>query len=216
MSELSIHPESEQLEGFLEGALDDAQAAVVESHLLTCERCRNEVEEWRALFGALTSIPEIEPSADFIDKVMARVRIVPAAARSSALLRWLPTTTRGWSLVAAFLALPVVGISGLVAWVLAQPWATALSVDALLVWGSSLVTSAATFLSAEAQALVLSTDATHVLANAVRDFVAVAGARGVGLAAAAFLLAAFFSVWILYHNLLRNRTRETRYAPYTI
>src|SRR5690606_39557442 len=46
-------------------SLSEADRAVLESHLITCSRCQMEVEEWRALFGLLASLPQIEPAADF-------------------------------------------------------------------------------------------------------------------------------------------------------
>jgi anti-sigma factor RsiW len=216
VSELNIHPEAEQLEAYIERMLDDGQRAVMESHLVGCERCRSELDDWLALFAALTSLPPIEPSADFADRVMAGVRLAPSPGSVRALARWAPRTTTGWSLVAAFLALPVVGLAAITAWVLAQPWASVLTAEAVLVYGASRLASVGTWVAAQARALVLGTGAFATAAEALARFVTTTGARGLGLAAAGFCFAALVSTWVLYHYLLRNSSRETRYAPYTI
>ncbi len=216
MNDLNFHPEHEQLESYLEGTLEEAQRAVLESHLVGCSRCQGELEEWRALFTALESLPPIEPSAGFMDRVMASVTIPSAATQTAAKARWMPRTSRGWSLMAAFLALPVLGLGSLAAWVLAQPWATAFSAEAILAFGWSRTSAAVAWASTQATASVLESAAARSLAAALQQFLAVAGTRGLGLAAAVFCLAALGSAWILYHNLVRNSTRDERYAPYTI
>ena len=53
-------------------------------------------------------------------------------------------------------------------------------------------------------------------AEALARFVTTTGPRGLGLAAAGFCFTALISTWVLYHYLLRNSSRETGYAPYTI
>ena len=216
MTELNLHPEAEQIEAYLEGGLDDAQRAVFESHLVGCSRCQGELEEWRALFTALTALPPIEPSPGFVDRVMAGVTVALASARAAAAVRWLPRTTKGWSLVAAFLALPMLGLGAAVSWLVAQPWASALSAEALLVLAWNGVSGGAAWVSRQVTTLVLQTDFARTLVSGARQFLLMAGATGVGLAAIAFCLAALGSAWILYHNLVRNSTREVNYAPYTL
>ncbi len=214
MSELDFHPEPEQLEAYVEGTIEIAQRAVLESHLLGCARCSADVEEWRAFFVALDTLPPIEPSPGFIDRVMANVQVLPVPARAR--LRWLPQSTKSWGLVAAFLALPVIGFGALIAWVLAQPWATPSAAAGVLGYAWAGVSSAATWVTGEVTALVLQTPTFQAIADGVRQFLAAAGATGVGLAALTFCLAALGSAWILYHNLVRTSTRVSNYAPYTI
>lgn len=216
MNELNFHPEVEQIESYLEGTLRDDQRAVFESHLLSCARCQAEVEEWRALFTALEALPPIEPSPGFADRIMGQVTVLASPARAQAAVRWLPHTTKGWSLLAAFLALPIVGLSSAAAWLLGQPWASALSLQAVLVFGWNRAAAGFSWLSGQVATLLLQTDAVRTLAGALRQFLALAGTTGLGVAAAGFCMAALASAWVLYHNLVRNSTRELNYAPYTL
>src|SRR5690606_11403125 len=107
-------------------SLSEADRAVLESHLITCSRCQMEVEEWRALFGLLASLPQIEPAADFADRVMSRVRVRrPWTVRVAALItRLLPGTTTGWAVLTSLLALPVVIIGSVFAWIVSHPGVT--------------------------------------------------------------------------------------------
>lgn len=216
MNELNLHPEAELIESYLEGTLEEAQRAVFESHLVSCERCQIEVEDWRGLFGALDALPPIEPPPGFADRIMAHVIVLPSPARTAAAVRWLPQTTKGWSLVAAALALPVLGIGSALAWILTQPWATTISAQAVLVFAWSRASAGLSWVGARATSLVLQTEVVRTLAAGLRRFLAVAGTTGLGLAAIGFCLAALGSAWVLYHNLVRNSTRELNYAPYTL
>src|SRR5690606_15160866 len=105
-----LHPTPERLESYVEGALDDAERAVIESHLVTCARCQAEADEWKAVFAALSSLPRFAPSPGFADRVMAGVQVrQPWTVRVMDLLRRLvPSGTTGWLLATALLALPVV------------------------------------------------------------------------------------------------------------
>ena len=216
MNELDFHPEPEQLEAYLEGTLDDAQHAIFESHLVGCARCAGELEEWRGLFTALDALPPIEPSPGFVDRVMAGARILPTPSRAAAQIRWLPASTKGWALVAGFLALPVIGVAVLVAWVLAQPWATAAAAQTVLNYAWSAVTGAVSWVSGQLSALVMETATVQTVAGFAKEFFGSMGAAGLGLAIASFCLAALASAWILYHYLVRSSTRVMNYAPYTI
>ncbi len=216
MSELDFHPEPEQLEAYAEGTIEIAQRAVLESHLLGCARCSADVEEWRGLFVALDALPPIEPSPGFVDRVMASVQVLPAPARAAAGIRWLPTSTKGWAVVAAFLALPVAGLTALVVWVLAQPWATPSAATAGLSYVWTALTGAASWTSGQVSAVVMETATARTVVDLLRQFLGTLGTTGLGLAAVAFCLVAIGSAWVLYHNLVRTSTRVTNYAPYTI
>jgi len=215
VSELDFHPEPEQLEAYVEGTLEDAQRAVLESHLVGCTRCTGAVEEWRGLFFALDGLPPIEPSPGFIDRVMAGVHILPAP-RVAAEIRWLPHSTRSWALVAALLALPVAGLGVLVAWVLSQPWATTAAAATALDYTWTAIAGAFSWLSAEVSALVLQTATVQTITGLLAQLLRSLGTTGLGLAVAAFCLAALGSAWVLYHYLVRPSTRVTNYAPFTI
>lgn len=216
MSDLNLHLEPEQLEACAECALDEGEKAVVESHLVVCERCRTELEEWRTLFAALESLPAFEPSRGFADRVMARVTLAATPARTAATVRWLPRTTRAWSAVAAVMALPVLGLGSLVTWILMQPWATVLNAEALALWGWTRTAAGFGWAAGQLQSFVMQTGLAGTVGSALNELMGVAGPAGLGFAAAAFCLAALASTWVLYHNLIRNSTRESSYAPYTI
>lgn len=216
MTELNLHPEPERLEAYIEGTLEDAELAVLESHLVSCPRCQAELEEWRGLFTALDALPELEPSPGFADRVMASVKMMPAPATGLARARWWPRTTKGWSVVAAFLALPVVGLSSAVAWVLAQPWATSLTAQGLLSFATTKLATGLSWLTGEAESAILTNALVQSALAMAKQYAATVGTGGLGLAAAAFCLTAGWSAWVLYQNLIRNSHRDAHYAPYTI
>jgi len=69
MSEMK-HPTAEHLEEFVEGALPVRERVVVELHLPGCPSCQTQVEELRALFGALSGLARFEPTVGFVDRVI--------------------------------------------------------------------------------------------------------------------------------------------------
>ena len=96
-------------------------------HLAGCDRCRDEVAGLRGLHARLAVLPPLAPSADFADRVMARVRLPePRPARVLATLRANPRA----ALAAAASALLAVG--GAVTWMVAYPAITPGAVAALL------------------------------------------------------------------------------------
>ncbi len=216
MSELNLHPDAERLEAYAEGTLEGAERAVVESHVLDCERCQGELEEWQGLFFALDSLPELEPSPDFADRVMERVTIMPYLAQQKAMARWWPRTTKAWSLVAAFLALPIIGGTTAVAWILAQPWATSLTGQGLLAYGLGGLQTGFSWLTGEAESAILTNALVQSAMAMAKQYTVTVGTGGLGLMAAAVVLVVGWSARVLYTNLIRNSTRDAHYAPYTI
>lgn len=96
-------------------------------HLEGCDRCREELSGLRALQARFAALTPLAPSADFADRVMARVRLpAPAWARALAALRAHPVA----SLAAAASAL--LAVVGGVTWVVAYPTVTPGAVAALL------------------------------------------------------------------------------------
>lgn len=215
MTELNLHPDAERIEAYLEGKLAEGDRAVLESHLVDCPRCQAELEEWQGLFFALNSLPQLEPSADFVDRVMARVNIMPSPARQR-IARWWPRTTKGWSIVAAFLALPMVGGASVIAWILAQPWATSLTGRGVLTYALNALQTGFSWLSGEAEAAILANALVQSAWAMGRQYAAAMGPSGLGLFGAAFMLTVGWSAWVLYRNLIGNSKRDTNYAPYTI
>jgi anti-sigma factor RsiW len=209
VSDSMLHPGSERLEALIEGALDPAEQAVVESHVRTCHRCATEVEEWRALFAAFSALPLVEPRAGFADRVMAGVRIhVPWHVRAAAWLgSLLPQTTKGWALVAAFLALPVLATGGAAAWLIRQPWVDLQGLLFLL----------------ETRGLAATQNAWHWLVERfmtsplVLTLLELAGSdpRGLGAIALAFSLLTLASIWVLWNYLVRTPSRKMTYVSYS-
>lgn len=207
MSDTIRHPDTERLQELAGDRLDAADTAVVESHLAGCERCREEVEEWRALYLALGGLPSFEPSVGFADAVMARVEVPsPWAVRLAALYRRLvPRTTGGWALATAFLALPALVYAGAVAWLADQPW---FSLGWLVVFAREQVWGFVRNAAAAGADWVLGTDVARALADAA----ATAPPGSFGLMAALFGTAMVVSAWVLYHHLIQTPSRESGHA----
>jgi anti-sigma factor RsiW len=70
-----LHPTAERLQDLLEGLLPRPEALGVEGHLHGCRDCRAEVTEWRRVMTRLQSLPSLEPSPEFGERVMAHVRV---------------------------------------------------------------------------------------------------------------------------------------------
>ncbi len=110
------------LELLAEDALPPEARAEALVHLDGCALCAMELEGYRALNAALSALPRFEPSADFADAVMARVRLEPSALER--VRRWLPVTRRGWMMLVAALLAPLAPLVAAVAWLLANPLVT--------------------------------------------------------------------------------------------
>lgn len=207
MNYTNSHPEAERLEALAAGELGSGDAAVVESHLVGCVRCREEVEEWRVLFGALADLPGIEPGPAFADSVMARVEVRSVwAERLSMALSWMtPRTTGAWALVAALLALPALVYAGAFAWLATQPWFT---VAGLSVFVRQTVPA---WLGGIGQELL----GTVIYYGPVQSVLARIGTLESGslaLFAAAFGTTVVVSGWVLYANLFHTPKRDSGYA----
>lgn len=212
MSETANHPSSERLQERVEGTLDRAEQAVVDSHLSTCAHCQAEVEEIHALFELLADLPELAPSAAFADAVMARVRVPRPAfewTREWA-ERLTPRTTPAWAVATALFALPLVGISALAWWLVSQPGVNAQGlwlVTAELVRGG-LATGGQWVLARLADSTLASWTASAA------DLIGSVGRGEIGLALVMFATLTAASIWVLYKNLFRSEARRTDYASF--
>jgi hypothetical protein len=218
MSDSILHPNTERLQNLVEGTLGEAEQAVVESHLLGCATCQSEVEEWRSLFTVLATLPQFTPSVHFANNVMAQVRLPdPWYVRAlvhvgDRLHAFAPKTTRGWALVTAFLALPLVLFTLVATWLLSKPYFTPTNVFAF-VWhrGELLLGSAAEAVKLQ----LLETDVALFLARQL-EALASAGVGTAGALLAAVAIATAASAYILYQNLFRaDAHREQRYVTYS-
>lgn len=111
---LGRHLREEERELFLPGEGTGTPPEPLRRHVEACQHCHREVEALRALHVALSSLPLFDPSPDFAESVMARVRLpVPWYRRAWATLR------AHWVAVAMATTL-VVATVGLGAWWLAS------------------------------------------------------------------------------------------------
>ncbi len=137
MTNLTPHPSNWTLELLAEGDLSPSEREEVAAHVEGCPRCAADVEGYRALFAALEGLPRFAPSAGFGDAVMARVRLAPQADPLFArLVRWLPSTTRGWIFLLLASMAPALPVLALVAWVVTEPLVSAVN---LWAWGTRWV-----------------------------------------------------------------------------
>ena len=98
MSHDTRHLSEDALQGYLDGALPDAERDRVGEHVASCARCRSRLEAWELLFSELDGLDEIAPSTGFADRVMADLpresrESLPWAARIAARL---PAPLPGW------------------------------------------------------------------------------------------------------------------------
>lgn len=206
------HPTAEQLQGLLDRSLDSAERSIVEAHVAGCPDCGLELDELRSLFGALSSLPRFAPSPHFADAVMAKVRVRrPAFAGVNAWIeRITPHTTRGWAAAAAVLALPVIGATLLVAWVLSRPGVTP---QGLWTVATSLAEQGASSGWQWAWARFAGTSLSTWLAQAA-EILQTVGHGEIGLAAVAFATLTAGSTYVLYQNLFRTESRRSENATY--
>lgn len=206
------HPSVERLNAFVEHGLDESERAGVDAHLAACSRCREEVAELGSLFMALSELPRFAPSAEFADRVMAGVRVRKPVVVSAGewAERLTPQSTRGWAAAAAVLALPVLGATLLVAWIMAQPGVTS----------QGLWTLATTF-AGEALTSGWHWAWTRFAETAVAGYlvrvaavVESVGRDEIGLALVMFATLTAGSIYVLYQNLFRTEARRSENASY--
>jgi predicted anti-sigma-YlaC factor YlaD len=82
------HPDRDSLSAYLEEALSIDARQWIKQHLSGCATCRGKVEQERAFLRRLDGLKSIEPPADFVAGVMARVAQYPAHQRRAPELQW--------------------------------------------------------------------------------------------------------------------------------
>jgi hypothetical protein len=209
----TTHPTDDRLEAYCEGSLAASERAAIESHVFRCGRCRGEVEDWRALFTSLASLPHLAPSAGFADRVMAHVRIPePWHSRASGLLgRVVPRSAPSWAFAVAMLAIPVLALGTLAVWLLSRSYLTAYR---LWVFATDQFAHGANQAASGALTKVMQTDVMVWLVNEAGSFMGSAGMRGVGVLAAGGAAVILLCLWVLYRNVIRTPTRGTTYVSF--
>lgn len=214
VNETRNHPTTERLQRWVEESLDDAHRSVVESHVAACPECRTEVEELRSLFGALSGLGRFAPSPTFADAVMMKVRVRRPRSAFAGAGAWIervtPQTTRGWAAAAALLALPVLGATLLVTWVMSQPGVTPQGLWAVT---SDLAGQAANSGWQWAWARFAGTSLAAWLTQAA-DLAQTVGRGEIGLAAVLFATITAGSTYVLYQNLFRTESRRSEHGTY--
>ena len=213
-----LHPNPDRLQSYVEDVLDAAERALLESHLVGCDTCRHEVDEWRSLFSVLSTLPQFSPSVHFADNVMAAVKLpdpwyVRGLAKIGDRLQVLaPKTTRGWAFATAFLAMPFALFAALATWLLSKPYITPSNALAFTMHrGAELLDSGAQAVLA----YLLQTDVALFLARQF-ETLAMAGLGAAGALLAGVAVATAGSAWILYQNLFRAHAhRNERYVSYS-
>jgi len=85
---------------YLESELSPEESSGIASHIASCEKCRNAVEDRRILMEAAESLPPIQVPSDFTQQIMARI-----FPQKSQIRLWIAALATGFSLVVAiFLA----------------------------------------------------------------------------------------------------------------
>jgi anti-sigma factor RsiW len=211
-SEIQSHPNAERLHGYVEESLDQAARRSVASHVAACERCRTEVAEIRSLFEALGRLPTFAPSVGFANRVMAQVRVRRPAvvAVNDWLERMAPQTTRGWAAAAAMFALPVLGATVLLAWLLTQP-----GVSAQGLWTLTLGLAGDGLSSGWQWVVARMTDSVLAVWGAqVAELAGSVGRGEIGLAAVLFVTLTAGSIYVLYQNLFATKAQRVEHASY--
>jgi hypothetical protein len=207
------HPAAERLEAFVEETLGRAERVTVESHVHGCSRCEGEVAELRGLFAALSRLQHFSPAPGFMHRVMLHVRVPePWWKRAAGYLQpVIPHTSRGWAFASALFALPLIGASAMMIWLLSKPYVTGENVLAFLAQkGAGYLTSA---FDATVSVLVQS-NFTFLIARGLEAF-SNSGLRGAGALALLFAGLMVLSAWVLYQNLFRTPARRSDYASFS-
>lgn len=72
------------------GEAETQELSVINGHLAECKPCRARSADWRDFIQTFESVPPLEPSPAFDDRVMERVHVAAAPARAA----WVPKLAR--------------------------------------------------------------------------------------------------------------------------
>ena len=111
----SEHPDRDSLSAYLEEALSIDASQWIQQHLARCVSCQGKLEQERAFLRELNSLKTVEPPADFVEGVMARVAQYPDHQRAPE-LEWRRITRMSWWVASA--AATLVVLLGFIGWVL--------------------------------------------------------------------------------------------------
>ena len=215
------HLDPERLQDYVEGLLLEPQMARVSAHLEACGGCRGEEEQWRSLIQGIEKLPVMAPSRAFTSRVMSQIRIGrlvrPVAARTTRgrALAWagrlIPRTQKAWAVISGIALTPVTVVALLAYAVFLNPLVTPEGLASFFWWRISGGATALWGLLADG--LVESGIAFY----AYSFFDLLAGAPAVtAMAAVSFAAATSLSGWVLYRNLMTNRTVDGNYARTSI
>ena len=88
----------QNLIAYLDGKASPAERRGIEAHLAGCTECRDQVAEFRLLWGALDELPMVTPSASFDAAV--RARVAQESQRTSFWSRLVPTPRMAFAVTA--------------------------------------------------------------------------------------------------------------------
>jgi anti-sigma factor RsiW len=100
-----------------DGSLSGEARARAEEHLATCDACRAALADIRRIRQAARSLPKMAPPEDLWDRVRSRIEAETASPKVVSIepyRRWLPSSHRTWSALAAAAVLFVAVGSGIV------------------------------------------------------------------------------------------------------
>ncbi len=232
----SGHVTQESLLEYLDGGLSPAGHGAVERHLAACVSCRDDERAWSALFAELGSLDRLAPSADFRERVLARVP-VPAGALAASRRRGFAWAGRGlahgaaafvrgqvarvrdlgrgrWAVVAGVATAPA-AVAASIAWVvLSHPLVTMRGLAQFAWLQATQVVGA---VGAPLLGGVLESAATYQLWAIAQSLASTPGVALLGALTVCAVLST--SVWVLYRylgpiyrNLLPVRLTSGRYA----
>jgi anti-sigma factor RsiW len=142
------HLTSGGLQDYLDGLLAPTVTARVESHLVACSSCRQELDAWTGLVARIESLPPLAPMAGFSDRVMVQVQVAAvarvanhvrtrgslAARTLAAAGRLLPSTRKGWALAGGVAIAPAIGLVAAAAAVVLHPFVSVSDLVTFLGW----------------------------------------------------------------------------------
>lgn len=218
---------------FLDEGLAPRQAGALMAFVASDPRAATTLESWRRLFRALESLPELDPSDGFAERVMARVRAPErqgagrrAVVRSGTGLRGLPTAVRHLARVRNWVGQrwPSPREQFALTSGMAVGPVAAFLVTLHMLSGNPLLTTAnvASFLEARAGAtLTRLTDAlsaSPAANSAIRRFTGILDGWALNaptMSAGLVLLGVLTltSAWILYRNVIKVSQSDNRHVP---